>query len=64
MRASHEFSEREAWISTSHACLDPLPAPRKQQSSFVPLVITGIAVVVAAGLVKCALVLAEIKGWL
>lgn len=65
MRASQEFSEREAWVSTTRAHLKPLPHPRKKRSGFLPLMLqAGTVVTIVAVAAKYLLEFAKMKGWM
>lgn len=63
MRASHEFSERDQWVSTTRAHLTP-PVRQQRKSLLGPLVRAGIVVTVLAFAAKYALMFAKVKGWL
>lgn len=63
MRASQEFGEREAWITTTHARFDH--AYRPAQSTSFGLLIKAFVIVVALTVAaKYATPILKAKGWI
>jgi hypothetical protein len=64
MRASHEFSVRDEWMSTAHTRLDQLRAVPPRKKAGTPWLTISIVVLLIVVAAKYVGYYAKMKGWL